>query len=187
MTEPDTSSLLTVLQAIRVLDAVPVSTRTARVSLIDSLGLRLAEPLKTDRDYPPFDKSLMDGYAVRVADVRAAPANLKIVGEVPAGKWPDRSIGAGETMSIMTGAPLPSGADGVVPVEDTEKLDAESVRILRGGSPQRFVARKGSDSPAGQVVLARGSTMGPAQMAVAASVGAGEVEVFTRPRVAVLA
>ena len=187
MTEPDTSGLLSVQQAIRIIDSVPVSPKVIRVPLADAQGLRLAESLKTDRDYPPFDKSQMDGMAVRSADISTIPADLKIVGEVPAGKWPDSGIGPGEAMSIMTGAPLPPGADGVVPIEDVEKPDPQTARVVRAGSPQRFVARRGSDCAAGQVVLSQGMRLGPAQLAVAASIGAAEVSVFAAPRVAVLA
>jgi molybdopterin molybdotransferase len=151
-------------------------------------GLHLARPLTADRDYPPFDKSQMDGYAVRAADVLCAPADLRMVGEIAAGQWPQRTVNPGEAIAIMTGAPMPPGAEGVVPVEDCQKLSSETVRILStGGDPARFVARRGGECVAGQVVLTEGTQMGPAQIAVAASVGASEVEVFAAPRVAVLA
>src|SRR5690348_8538334 len=119
MTEPDVSDLLTVQQAIAVLDSVEVSPRSVRVPLSDARGLILAEDLAADRAYPPFDKSLMDGYAVRAADVATTPVTLRVVGEVAAGQSAGRAVGAGEAMAIMTGAPIPAGADGVVPVEDT--------------------------------------------------------------------
>lgn len=187
MAEPDVSSLLSVLQAIRIIDAVEVTPRRIRATLADAGGLRLAQDVTSDRDYPPFDKSQMDGFAVRSADVARTPAELKVVGEIPAGKWPARELGCGEAMAIMTGAPLPAGATGVVPIEDTERIDAGAVRILRADGGSRFVAPRGSDCPAGRVVLRAGATIGPAQVAVAASVGAAELDVFARPRVAVLA
>ena len=187
MAEPDVSSLLSVTQAIRIIDAAPVQPRRIRVPLADADGLRLAQTILTDRDYPPFDKSQMDGFAVCSADVNRTPADLKVIGEVAAGKSPDREIGAGEAMAIMTGAPLPAGASGVIPVEDTERIDADMVRILRADGGPRFVAPRGSDCPAGQVVLRPGALIGPTQIAVAATVGATELDVFARPRVAVLA
>jgi molybdopterin molybdotransferase len=187
MSEPDVSNLLSVLQAIRIIDAVSVQPRVIRLPLGAADGLRLATDLTSDRDYPPFRKSQMDGFAVRSDDVSRTPADLKVVGEIPAGKTPDRDVGPGEAMAIMTGAPLPAGATGVVPVEDTERIDRETVRILRADAPARFVAPIGSDCPAGQVVLRDGTTIGPAQIAVAATVGAVELDVFAAPRVAVLA
>jgi molybdopterin molybdotransferase len=188
MNEPDVSGLLTVQQAIGVIDAVAVSPRIVRVPLGEAAGLRLAERIVADRDFPPFDKSLMDGYAVRVADVAQPPVELRVVGEIAAGKWPGRGIGPGETMAIMTGAPMPQGADGVVPVEDVERRVSvgESVRVLRAPAPARLIAPRGSDCPAGKVVLNQGAMMGAPQIAVAASVGAAEVSVYARPRVAVL-
>ena len=188
MSEPDVSGLLSVQQAIRVIDAVPVYPRTARLPLAKAAGLRLGLPLSTDADFPPFDKSLMDGVAVRRADVRTTPIELKVIGEVAAGKSFDRSLGEGEAVAIMTGAPMPAGADGVVPVEDVERLSPEVVRILRAAdNPARFIAARGSDCPAGRVVVPAGTPLGPTQVAAAASVGAAEVEVFLAPRVAVLA
>src|SRR5206468_11928159 len=102
-----------VAQAIEILDAAEVHPRVVRKKLADAMGLRLAQDVLADRDYPPFDKSLMDGFAVRCADVSIAGAELNVVGEIPAGQSADRPIGQGEAMAIMTGAPLPAGADGV--------------------------------------------------------------------------
>ena len=188
MSDPDVSGLLTVLQAIRILDSVPVVPGKIRTPLAQAEGLRLARPLVADRDYPPFDKSQMDGYAVRRSDVAALPVELQKTGEVAAGRAPDRAVGAGEAIAIMTGAPMPAGAEGVVPVEDVEIVDGQRIRVIRaGGDPARFVARKGSDVAAGVTVLDAGVRLGPAQIAVAASIGASEVEVFAKPQAAVLA
>lgn len=179
---------LTVQEAIRILDEVPVVPRRVNIPIDRSGGLRLAGDLAADRDYPPFEKSLMDGYAVRCADIIEGQAELRVVGEIPAGNWPGNGIGPGETMAIMTGAPLPPGADGVTPIEDVEARAAigRSVRIIRASRPQRYVAARGSDCRAGAVVLRRGVVMGPAQIAVAASIGAANISCFARPRVAVL-
>jgi len=186
MAEPDVSGLLTVQQAIRIIDAAEVQPRVVRVPLDQAAGLRLAAPLLADRDYPPFDRSLMDGYAVRVADLSSDGATLRVVGEVAAGQWPQQRLQQGETVAIMTGAPVPEGADGVVPVEDVEKTE-DTARILRNPGARRYVAARGSDCPAGKTVLAAGTMLGPAQIAVAASVGAAQVEAFARPKIAVLA
>src|SRR5438874_13691848 len=116
MSEPDVSDRLTVQQALVILDAVPVAPRTVRLPLAEARGLYLAQDLAADRDYPPFDKSLMDGYAVRAADVATGPAQLRLSGEVAAGAQAGRPLAAGEAIAIMTGAPIPAGADGVVPI-----------------------------------------------------------------------
>ncbi len=153
---------------------------------MESRGLVLAEDLLADRDYPPFDKSLMDGFAVRVADVRSTPTKLKCVGEVAAGGEAQTSFCAGETMAIMTGAPLPPGADGIVPVEDAF-LDGTTITIQKAADAARLFSKRGSEAAAGQVILKRGATLGAAQIAAAATVGASALSVFARPRVAVLA
>src|SRR5688572_30222962 len=123
MSEPDVSELLTVAEAIAIIDAtaVPTPPRAEVVSLHEADGRVLDDSLYADRDYPPFDKSLMDGFAVRSADAAAAGAELRVVGEVPAGREVDRPLAPGEAVAVMTGAPLPPGADAVVPVEDVRR------------------------------------------------------------------
>jgi molybdopterin molybdotransferase len=185
MTEPDVSQLMSVAEAIAVIDAVEVTPRIVRVPLGEARGLYLAQDIAADRDYPPFDKSLMDGYAVRAADVAAAPATLRWAGEVAAGAQAARSLGRGEAMAIMTGAPIPAGADGVVPIEETTR-EGETIRIIRTINPTRFIARRGADIAAGTIVLRRGTRLQAAQLAVAATVGAHHVEVHPRVRAAVL-
>src|SRR5580704_7949435 len=118
--EPDVSDLLTVDQAIAVIDALPVTLRPRICALDLAQGLRLTQDLLADRDSPFFDKSLMDGYAVRSADVESVPATLQVVGETPAGQAAGAGIGPMQAMSIMTGAPIPAGADCVVPIEQTD-------------------------------------------------------------------
>ena len=122
MSEPDVSKLLSVQEAIQIIDSAAIQPRIKRVRLEEANGLHLAQDILADRDYPPFDKSLMDGYAVRAADVQKAPVELPVVGEVAAGMPAPRGIGPGETMAVMTGAPLPPGTEAVVPVEQTEEL-----------------------------------------------------------------
>ncbi len=189
MSEPDVSDLLTVAQAIEIIDGVDVTPRVVEVALADADGRVLAEDILADRDYPPFDKSLMDGYAVRSADLSTtanSQATLKVVGEIAAGQVAARGLAVGEAFAIMTGAPMPDGANGVVPVEDAER-GGDTVRILRAANPGRFIAGRGSDVKRGAVVLCRGARIGPAQLAVAASVGGAHVKTFAKPQAAVLA
>jgi molybdopterin molybdotransferase len=179
--------LLSVAEAIAILDAEPIHLRVRTAPLIDAVGSVLRGDILADRDYPPFDKSVMDGYAVRAADVPKTPAMLDVVGEIAAGQWPSRGIGPGEAMAIMTGAPMPDGADVVIPIEWTNGAAVgERVRIERGVEAGQMIVRRGSDCRAGAAVLKSGTRMGAAQIAVAASVGAATVSVYEKPRVAVM-
>lgn len=187
MSEPDVSNLMTVERATAIIDATTVRPRVVRTNLAECLGLFLAEDLECDRDVPPFDKSLMDGYAVRAGDVQTVPRELVVVGSVAAGESAVSILQSGQAMSIMTGAPLPAGADAVVPVEATEIIGGSNrvlIREMTGGG--RFIARRGSDAAGGSVALKSGTRLGPTQIAVAASVGAAVVPVFGPPSVAVL-
>jgi molybdopterin molybdotransferase len=185
MSEPDVSDLITVQRAIEILDAVQVHPRTTRVNLRDALGLVLAQDVVADRDYPVADKSMMDGFALRAAD-SSDNVTLKVIGEVRAGEMSTQKLGSGEAVAIMTGAPLPPGAEGVVPIEFVQRA-GDSIRLSKGGDYRRFVARAGSDCKAGAVVLRRGIKLEAAQLAAAATVGAAQLEVYDRPRVAILA
>src|SRR6266542_4796830 len=187
MSELDVSKLLTVREAIEVIDAVEVRPRVVEVELAEADGLVLAEEVRADRDYPPFDKSQMDGVAIRVqgSGFGVQGSELRLIGEVAAGQWPGRSVGEGEAMAIMTGAPMPAGADAVVPVEETVRV-GERVKILKEPVAGKYIARKGSDVREGEVMLEKGVRVGPAQMAVLASVGKARVKCVARPRVAVL-
>lgn len=180
------SDFISVADAIRILDAAPVSPRVQRVHLRKALGRRLAEDITSDRDYPPFDKAVMDGYAIRATDVNIAGVGLRVVDTVAAGVVGQRTISAGEVAAIMTGAPLPPGADTVVPVEDTTR-QLDLVTFHRPAKPGAAIARRASDIESGRVVLTRGTRLGPAHIALAANVGAGEVAVYERPIVTVLA
>jgi len=178
---------MTVAEATAIVDAVGLAPTTVEVPLGQSVGLCLAKDVRCDRDSPPFEKSLMDGYAVRRADLGRLPCELVLRGRIMAGQTAQRPLGAGETMAIMTGAPLPAGADTVVPVEQA-RLNEEFGKVRFDELPEvgRHVAGRGSEARAGSVVLQAGTRMGPAQIAVAAGVGAAELRVFAAPRVAVL-
>ncbi|MFS0701061.1 gephyrin-like molybdotransferase Glp [Cellulomonas sp. 179-A 4D5 NHS] len=167
---------------------VPTAAHT--VALEDGAGLVLAEDVTAHEALPRFDNSAMDGYAVRAADVAGAtpeaPVHLRVVGDLAAGSDAEPVVGAGDAARIMTGAPLPPGADAIVPVEVT---DAGIVEVeVREPSPAgRHVRRVGEDVSAGDVVLRAGSELTPYRLAAVASVGRAEVVVHRRPVVVVLA
>jgi molybdopterin molybdotransferase len=181
VSEPSVDNLLTVAQAIALIDGVVVEPRKRTVAIAEAQGFILADDLHADRDYPPFDKSLMDGYAI----VCGNSDERKLVGEVAAGGVRNELLSSGEAVAIMTGAPIPPGADGVIPVENAI-VAGDTIRFRADVTPGRYIARRGSDCRQGDTVLAAGSVIGPAQLAVAASVGATSMEVFARPRAAVL-
>lgn len=163
-----------------------------RVGLIEALGRVLAEDVVSDIDVAPFDNSAMDGYAVRAEDVAAAseetPVRLAVVKHVPAGAFPTRAVGPGQAARIMTGAPMPEGADAVVMVERTREEDGGAVAVIMAPvKPGENVRRKGEDVRAGEVVLRAGEVVGPAAVGLLASVGCAEPLVYRRPRVAIVA
>ena len=156
------------------------------MALDDALSRVLAGDVASDSDLPPFDRAAMDGYALRAEDVAGAPAALEVVGEVRAGQWPDLTVGPGQAVRIMTGAPVPPGADAVQQVEKTQPLDEFRVTILSAVAEGANVAPRGSEVRAGDVVLARGRVIDPAAIAVLASAGRARVRVARRPVVALL-
>ncbi len=173
-----------VLESVEPLDAV-------RVPLLDALGLVAAESVTATERVPPFDNSAMDGYAVRAEDTRGAtetsPVELKVLLDLPAGSHTDRAVGPGEAVRIMTGAPVPRGADTVVQVELTEKVSQDRVRILKEHSKAKNIRLAGEDIAIGKTVLTAGEEIGPAKVGLLASVGRTSVKVFRRPTVAILA
>ncbi len=157
---------------------------TERVDVLASLGRVLAEPIRSTRRIPPWPNSSMDGYAVRAADARPS-ATLRVVDRVIAGSLPTRAVGAGEAVRIFTGAPLPDGADAVVPQEDVDARDG--VIALRGTvAPGAFVRPAGEDVREGDLVLEPGRPIGAAEIGILATLGRTQVTVGRRPRVAVL-
>jgi molybdopterin molybdotransferase len=178
-------STLTVDEALDRVLARIAPLEPTDVGLVDALGAVLTEDAVADRDVPAFRNSAMDGYAVRGADVERDGVRLRVVGTVAAGSVPGRSVGAGEAMRIMTGAPMPDGADTVVRVEDTDN-GADVVTVTRA-TPQNVAVRQaGEDLRRGEVVLARGTVLRHAEIGVLASIGRGTVSVIRRPNVAVL-
>ena len=179
------TSTLSVDEALeRVLSRIRPLEST-EVPLLDALGAVLSEDAAADRDVPPFRNSAMDGYAVRAADVDRAGTTLRVIGAVAAGSMPDRTVGPGDAMRIMTGAPLPDGADTVVRVEDTDNgVDMVTVNAV---VPLGVAVRQaGEDLRSGETVLARGTLLRHADIGVLASIGRAKVNVIRRPNVAVL-
>ncbi len=157
------------------------------VDLVFARGRVLAEPLLADRDFPPFPRAIRDGYAVRAADVEQAPAHLEVIGEVRAGdEKKDLSVNRSQAVSIMTGAPVPAGADAVVMVEYTRPV-GKSVEIQRSVKCGENFVPRGAEAQTGQTLLDRGTRLGHAGIAIAASVGQNKLSVYRKPRVAVLA
>lgn len=162
-----------------------------RVALGAAVGLVLAEPVVADQLLPPFANTAVDGYAVRAADVAAAtvgaPARLAVIETIAAGRAADRPVGPGEAMRIMTGAPIPAGADAVVMVEDTNAVgDGETVEIYRPVSPGDAVRPAGDDVKPGDRLFAPGDVLSAAHIGVLASLGWTEVAAHPRPRVGVI-
>ncbi len=135
---------------------------------------------------PPFDNTAVDGYAVRSEDVATVPVELRVVGELAAGAAPSAGVGAGETIRIMTGAPMPRGADAVVMVEDSERVGEDAVRLTRSVPAGAAIRGAGDDVRIGDELFVAGTTITPAVAAVLASVNAARVQVYRRARVAVL-
>lgn len=173
----------------RVLATVAPLRRVETVRLADAAGRTLAASVDARVDLPGFDNSAMDGYAVRRADVATAddaPVVLDVVADVPAGSAGDVAIGPGQAARIMTGAPIPSGADAVVPVERTD-AGIERVAILAAPRPGHHIRRRGEDLHAGDRVLGTGVVLDARRIAAAAAAGLAELPVAAVPRVAVVA
>lgn len=175
-------ALAAILERVPVLDA-------EEVPVLEALGRVLAEDVRADLDVPPFDNSAMDGFAVRAEDTVGAtvdrPVRLRVTADLPAGRVPSTRVGPGEAIRIMTGAPMPEGADAVIRVEDAESVDGD-VLIRRSVRPGNDVRYAGEDVRAGATILTRGTFVRPAEVGMLATLGKKWVRVFRRPRVAVL-
>ncbi len=155
------------------------------VELLDGVGQVLAEPVVADRNFPPFPRATRDGYAVRTADLTQVPARLRVIGEIKAGADVTFQIQAGQAAAIMTGAPVPPGADAVVMVEYTTR-EGDQVGISKGISAGENIVPVGSEAKRGERLLALGTRLDYAAIAVAASVGKSRLLAYSKPRVAVL-
>jgi molybdopterin molybdotransferase len=178
--------MISVTEAIRIVKEQTARLPFESIALADALGRVLAEDVLADSDLPPFDRAQMDGYAVRSADTLQARARLRVVGESAAGRgWKDE-MEAGEAVRIMTGAPVPAGADSVQKVEVTKEQDG-IVEIAEATRPGQFIVNRASEIKAGETVLRAGEEINAARMAALAAFGYASVKVGRRPRVAVLA
>ncbi|MGC1374461.1 MAG: gephyrin-like molybdotransferase Glp [Candidatus Sulfotelmatobacter sp.] len=186
---PNQSLVLTFEQSRRTVEqhaSQIVPTNTEGVDLLHAANYILAEPITADRDIPPFPRSTRDGYAVRSSDVSTLPAKLKLIGEIKAGPSENpRPVAPGEIYSIMTGAPVPQGADAVVMVEYTSE-HAGIVEITRSAAPGENIVPQGAEGKRGAVLLDRGTRLNESALALAASVGKSHLQVFARPRISIL-
>ncbi len=184
-------ALARILAFFEPLDAV-------QVPVAEAGGMVLAEDITSDLDVPPLDNSAMDGYAVRSDDVAAAtgtaPSALRVVGTIAAGELPSVGVESGTAIRIMTGGPLPPGADAVVPFEDTDEVERRSegrplteVSVKAPAAPGAHIRLTGRDVSQGQMVLGAGTALRPAQIGLLASLGHPTAPVHRRPVVAILA
>ncbi|MBX3319646.1 MAG: molybdopterin molybdotransferase MoeA [Nitrospira sp.] len=172
-----------------VLDATTV-LEVEKVSILDVLGRVLAEDIMAGRDNPPWDNSAMDGFAVRWEDIRQEhtiqkPVSLVVIEDVPAGRMPSKDVGPGQAIRIMTGAPVPRGADTVLKVEDTEHTP-DSVRVLKAEPKGANIRPQGEDVKKGECIIGKGTRMRPSEAGMLAILAKSFVFVYQRPRVAIL-
>jgi molybdenum cofactor synthesis domain-containing protein len=180
--------MIPVADAIKIVIKETTALPAESVDLEAARGRIVAEDVIADSDLPPFDRSQMDGYAIRAADVANVPAKLKIVGESAAGRGWHEELHAGQAVRIMTGAPVPAGADSVQQVELTREVsNGEEVEIQQTVTTGRSIVRRGSEIKANERVAPSGARINAAMIAVLASFGYASVKVSRQPRVAVLA
>lgn len=184
----ETDPMISIAEAIRIVTSKTQGLPPEEIALIDARGRVLAEDVSADTDLPPFNRAQMDGYAVRSADTQNGSARLRIVGESAAGRGWHHEMKMGEAVRIMTGAPVPTGADSVQQVELTRQLNDEGIiEILKPTVAGQFIVDRASEIAEGAIVLKSGETINAAMMAVLAAFGYARVKVYRRPRVAVIA
>ncbi|MGI6603966.1 MAG: gephyrin-like molybdotransferase Glp [bacterium] len=168
----------------------PMPLKVETVPLTAAFGRVLAEPIRSHENIPPYNRSTVDGYAVRAADTfgasEALPALLTVVEDIPMGVVAERPLMLGEVSSIATGGMLPEGADAVAMIEFTEKLDDTTVAVLRPVAPGENVIRAGEDVMAGEELFTAGQRLRPADVGALATLGITAVPVWRKPRVAIL-
>jgi molybdopterin molybdotransferase len=187
----DATSGLTPLHEAQkvVLDATSV-LGLEKISILESLGRVLGEDVVAERDNPPWDNSAMDGFAVRWEDIKQEhavqkPVTLAVIEDVPAGKMPSKAVGAGQAIRIMTGAPIPRGADTVLKVEDTEHTP-DSVRVFKPEARGANIRPQGEDVKKGDCIIAKGTRIRPGEAGMLAILAKSFVFAYQRPRVAIL-
>ena len=172
-----------------VLDAATV-LGLEKISILDALGRVLSEDIVAERDNPPWDNSAMDGFAVRWEDIKQEhaiqkPVTLSVIEDVPAGVMPSKTVGLGQAIRIMTGAPIPQGADTVLKVEDTEHT-SDSVRVFKAEPKGANIRPQGEDVKKGDRIIAKGTRIRPGEVGMLAILAKSFVCVYQRPRVAIL-
>ena len=175
---------VTLQRAIELAYLETIGMRTEKVQLDDAAGRVLATNLASKVDDPRFDNSAMDGWAVRATDCVAEGTTLSIIGTSKAGGEAPPEIGSGEACRIMTGAPVPEGADAIVMVEDSKEV-SNTVRILGPARPG-YIRNRAENLRVGQEALEKGIHLGPAEISLAATMGHGEIEVVVRPKLAII-
>lgn len=178
--------MMTTESAIRALvDAVQPVAETETLPLLDALGRVLAEDVRSDRDNPPHDNSAVDGYALRHGDLSPnSETRLPITLRIPAGAAPGETLAPGCAARIFTGAPVPLGADTIIPQEPC-RVEGQQVTLPAVKKPGQNLRKRGEDFVAGDVVMRRGALLRPQELGMAASVGRAELTVYRRPRIAI--
>lgn len=191
MKATDATEGLTQLQDAQriVLEATP-TLGLEKISILDALGRVLGEDIVAERDNPPWNNSAMDGFAVRWEDIKQEhaiqkPVTLTVIEDVPAGKMPSKAVGAGQAIRIMTGAPIPKGADTVLKVEDTEHTP-DSVRVFKPEQQGANIRPQGEDVKKGDCIIAKGTKIRPGEAGMLAILAKSFVFAYQRPRVAIL-
>jgi molybdenum cofactor synthesis domain-containing protein len=180
--------MISVAEAVQIVRQQTPALASETVQIEAALGRVLAQDIVADSDLPPFDRSQMDGYAVRADDVKYVPVQLRIVGESAAGRGWHNELKPGQAVRIMTGAPVPAGADSVQQVELAHELkDKTVVELLESVELGRSIVKQGAEIKAGETVLTAGTTINAAMTAVLAAFGYAKVKVSRQPRVGVLA
>lgn len=181
--------MISVEEAQKIILAEIRRIGTERVPLSQSLGRTLSEEIFSPLDHPPWVTSAMDGYAVHYADTagasRSTPRQLTIIEEIPAGTMPQKTVQPGQASKIMTGSPVPQGADAIVKVEETER-HGDQVRIFEAADNGDFIRNKGEAIRTGDLILKKGIRIRPADIAMMASIGKSVIPVYQQPRVAIL-
>ena len=169
-------------EALRIIENCAIPLATEKASLETCLGRVLAVDVFSDMDMPPFDKSAVDGYACRFTDLKN---DLKILETIPAGKVPERFLGKGECSKLMTGGMLPNGADTVIMVEDVEIIDVDTIRFIATGTSPNYCKRAEDITKAARV-LEKGTLIRPQEIAILATVGCANPEVYKQPVIGVI-
>ena len=178
--------MIPVSDAIKIIDRETGSLGSERVGISAAVGRVLAEPIVADSDLPPFDRSQMDGYAVFAEDTKLSPVTLDMVGESAAGRGWHRELKRGRAIAIMTGAPVPKGADAVQKIELTRISSADVVEILEPTEAGRYIIRKGDEIKKGEAIFKSGEIITENMIAAIAAFGYAKVRVSKQPRVAIL-